>query len=324
MAKGGNGGGSTSNLTYTAYVFTAGVVDYTGALSGAESKTLNGVSGHLLTIESQAENDLIDSWVYDLSFYSWNGGPVIWLGISDNAEEGSWRYTSGPNTGEVASYTNWFPGEPNGGTGENYGTLNTAAQTSDGTVYSGTWFDAWITYTFNVIGYVTEFDGLTSKPSASTLPDNCLVLASNGALILVGDANANRLTGGTNNDEIYGRAGNDIIIGNSGTDKLTGGSEQDVFVFSAVTDTAVGKKRDVISDFVAADDTIDFRTIDANPLTAADDAFTYIGLQSFSGTAGELRFFKGLVSGDVNGDRAADFQIELTNVQSLSVDDFIL
>lgn len=324
MSKRGNCYDHEPKNTYTTYVFTPGTVDYTVALPGAESQTLNGVQGHLLTVESAPENATIDKWVYDLSYYNWNGGPVIWLGMSDEQQEGVWRYTSGPNKGQVATYTNWFPGEPNLGTAENYATLNTAAQTSDGTVYSGTWFDADINYTFNVIGYVTEFNGIKKKPSISTLPDNSLTVSKDGDLILVGDANANRLTGGNADDELYGRHGDDLLIAGGGADLLSGGQGADTFQFNQSA-VAPGKNNaDTITDFTSGTDKIDLSQIDANVLSAADDAFDFIGDAKFTGAAGELRMWKGVLSGDTDGDKHADFQIQLSKTATLLSSDFIL
>jgi serralysin len=61
---------------------------------------------------------------------------------------------------------------------------------------------------------------------------------------IAGNSAVNTLTGGAGNDTLSGGLGNDILVGGDG---------QDIFVF----DTAPGSKnRDVIKDFVAADDTI--------------------------------------------------------------------
>ncbi len=61
----------------------------------------------------------------------------------------------------------------------------------------------------------------------------------------------------------------------------------------------------------------------------ADDAFAFIGHNvSFGGNAGELRSYTSgghtFVEGDVSGNGAADFQIELTSALHLSATDFAL
>jgi hypothetical protein len=78
-------------------------------------------------------------------------------------------------------------------------------------------------------------------------------------------------------------------------------------------------------------DKIDLHKIDADPDTAADDAFTFVSDAQFSGTAGELRYddTEGLVQADVNGDGTADFEIAMApNINDLhpilTIDDFRL
>ncbi|MBS7789504.1 hypothetical protein KTR66_05835, partial [Roseococcus sp. SDR] len=141
---------------------------------------------------------------------------------------------------------------------------------------------------------------------------------------LDGGAGANRLEGGDGNDVLSGGAGNDtllggtgtdVIEGGAGTDSLSGGTGADRFLFRATADI----NGDVVTDFsVAEGDTIDLRPIDANGSLAGDQAFTWIGGAGFSGAAGQLRFASGVLSGDVNGDSVADFQLSLTGVASLT------
>ena len=81
---------------------------------------------------------------------------------------------------------------------------------------------------------------------------------------------------------------------------------------------------------------IDLRSIDANTSTSADNAFKLVTApgSTFSGAKGELRWFqldysgsasdKTIVMGDVNGDRVADFQLELTGLHQLRTIDFYL
>lgn len=65
-----------------------------------------------------------------------------------------------------------------------------------------------------------------------------------------------------------------------------------------------------------------------------NDAFTFIGNDvAFSNVAGQLRFDTasgpvayngGVLSGDVNGDAVADFEIALVGITSLTTNDFFL
>jgi hypothetical protein len=92
--------------------------------------------------------------------------------------------------------------------------------------------------------------------------------------------------------------------------------------------TAARKGRDLIKDFVADVDEIDLAAIDANAGLASDQAFSFIGAAAFSHTAGELQAktlgVNTLVSGDVDGNGAADFQILLSGHVTLQAADFLL
>ena len=67
------------------------------------------LNGHLVTITSQEENDIIAKLV--------NGGSY-WIGATDEDDEGIWQWV----TKEKFNYSNWDSSsdEPNGGTDENY------------------------------------------------------------------------------------------------------------------------------------------------------------------------------------------------------------
>lgn len=70
--------------------------------------------------------------------------------------------------------------------------------------------------------------------------------------------------------------------------------------------------------------------IDADTYTSGNQAFTFVGSSNFSGQAGELRYAQdsgaGLtrIEADVNGDGAADMQIQLVGVIPLTASDFYL
>jgi hypothetical protein len=75
-------------------------------------------------------------------------------------------------------------------------------------------------------------------------------------------------------------------------------------------------------------DKIDVSAIDANSGVAGNQAFAFISAAAFSGAAGELRSVVGAmnttVSGDVNGDKVADFSILVKGVVTLQAGDFTL
>jgi serralysin len=149
---------------------------------------------------------------------------------------------------------------------------------------------------------------------------------------LRGDNLANAVYGAGGNDILYGRGGNDTLlggdgndrlVGGAGADRLIGGSGADVFIFETAPYSSPSL-RDSIEDFTSGMDHIDLRAIDANTHLAGDQVFSYIGSKAFDGAAGELNFRYGVVSGDINGDTIADFQIDIASVSVLVDSDFFL
>jgi Ca2+-binding RTX toxin-like protein len=155
---------------------------------------------------------------------------------------------------------------------------------------------------------------------------------------------ADTLIGSTGRDVITGGAGNDVIRGGAGADVLTGGEGADTFVFASTSESGPSAAaRDQILDFVSTlqngveHDVIDLSAIDAIS-GGANDAFTFnptawdgVGNQ-FTG-AGQLRYQfvtdangsqSTIISGNVNSNLAADFQIVLAGHITLSATDFIL
>lgn len=151
------------------------------------------------------------------------------------------------------------------------------------------------------------------------------VRAFGGNDLLIGYQGSDWLAGDMGDDTLIGGSGRDTLIGGTGQDRLTGGTDADVFMLRKTTETGGGQTtRDTITDFQRGIDDIDLQAIDANTARTGNQAFTFIGSKAFSSTAGELRLAGGVVSGDVNGDGRADFQIGLTGVAALVEGDFIL
>ncbi len=146
-------------------------VTWSSALTAATSTSLNGVSGELVTIGSQYENDLVWSLARGIN-------NNIWLGASDTVTEGTWRWYNGSNasttfwvgagagTLQSGQYANWRATEPNDtGGAEDFGHL---------WVVDGTWND----WTSSVtMAYIVEWDAsevlsnytytITSNPSGA-------------------------------------------------------------------------------------------------------------------------------------------------------------
>lgn len=155
--------------------------------------------------------------------------------------------------------------------------------------------------------------------------------------ILQGGSGHDRVNGDEGDDILRGEAGNDRIAGGLGRDKLWGGSGADIFVFKSIQDSKTGSQRDVIYDFRSGQDRIDLRGIDANERQKGNQVFSWTGTKvpflqpedgsaflaaGFTGQAGQLRFAKGILMGDTDGDRRADFQIKI--IGSFSSGDVIL
>ena len=142
---------------------------------------------------------------------------------------------------------------------------------------------------------------------------------------LWGDQGADVLIGFNGADQLDGGAGNDRIRGDLGRDTLIGGFGADRFVFNSVEDIGNWGWRDAIQDFSRAQsDKLDLRAIDASLEEAGDQAFAFIGAQRFSGTAGELMARAGSIWGDVDGDAAAEFRLEVANGVELAQPDILL
>jgi Ca2+-binding RTX toxin-like protein len=147
--------------------------------------------------------------------------------------------------------------------------------------------------------------------------------------IVQGGAGNDRLYGGDGDDIIYGGAGDDLIEGGMGSDTLYGGTGADQFSYRPEHLLGAGTGKDSIADFSSAQgDRILLAMLDANSQTVVNDKFSFIGTNSFSGEAGQLRYSisggNAYVCGDVNGDGAADFTLCVAGVTSLGADDFSL
>lgn len=131
---------------------------------------------------------------------------------------------------------------------------------------------------------------------------------------------------GTNaNDNIVGDNQNNQLSGGNGTDRLTGGAGNDIFDFDLVLESQPGaSSSDVITDFVgngnnaSLGDQIDLSTIDANPSSEGNQAFTFISTAAFS-AVGQVRYVAGILTANTDGNLGADFEIQLTGAPTLFV-----
>ena len=135
---------------------------------------------------------------------------------------------------------------------------------------------------------------------------------------------ADRLYGGAGNDRLFGQGGDDTLMGGGGRDELQGGTGADVFRFDKLSDSA-GAARDVIADLSKAEgDRIDLSRFDVDSTAEGRQGFQFQGTQAFTGRTGELRYADGILGGDVDGDGAADLEVEVTGIATLESEDFLL
>ncbi|MFC7500028.1 Ig-like domain-containing protein [Enterovirga sp. GCM10030262] len=146
---------------------------------------------------------------------------------------------------------------------------------------------------------------------------------------LDGGNGLDRLAGGDGADILAGGDGDDSLIGGAQRDTMTGGAGADMFIFSDGDSDALRGQADRILDFRRVDDDqINLRQIDADVNRGGNQAFSFVGRDAFSDTAGELRLLTAngftYVEGDVDGDGRADFSIRLDGEKALLAFDFIL
>jgi Ca2+-binding RTX toxin-like protein len=139
---------------------------------------------------------------------------------------------------------------------------------------------------------------------------------------IIGNDAGNVLRGLGGNDTLFGFKGADVLVGGAGRDTLTGGTGADRFVFASPDESSRAAPDRIVGFFEGDGDRIDLSEIDANVNAAGDQTFLWIGNNSSfvpALGAGQLRFYGGFVEGDVDGDLAADFRIE---VDSAPLHDF--
>ncbi|MFM5948501.1 MAG: M10 family metallopeptidase C-terminal domain-containing protein, partial [Novosphingobium sp.] len=148
---------------------------------------------------------------------------------------------------------------------------------------------------------------------------------------IMGGDGADQIRGGNLLDTLEGGAGDDKIMGLGSRDQLFGGAGADQFRYLFATDSGVGQpNRDLIIDFNAGEDKLDFRALDANPLVAGRQMLSFIGTGAFSAAgAGEARYVDLgsdlLVQVDLDGNGTTDMEIMLqgSGAQTLSGTDFL-
>jgi len=174
---------------YYEFVSSAGVT-WTNARTAAAARSYYGMQGYLVTVTSALEN----------SFVSGKLAGQGWMGASDAASEGVWRWVTGPegleasgagrqfwqglSNGSVVNgqYRNWSGGEPNNCcSGENYAHF----------LSNGAWNDYPDNAGGNIAGYVAEYGGMPGDPTLQLSGIKNLSVSQIPTYTIVASASAN-------------------------------------------------------------------------------------------------------------------------------------
>lgn len=347
-AIGAVSGDSSSNFTEAGgggrmVTMTDGTIEHFTILTGSGADTITTGSGNdfidtgngASTVSAgQGANTIIGGWNAD-TVTALDGGNLIRVGNGANTvTTGGGADTIFSGTGADTIVT---------GDGADRVTLRGGADSVDAGAGRDRLIIDYSAMTTDVTGGITGGNGLTGyvghiadlkvsvldfqRSEAFTITtgsgdDN--VITGNGFDILRGNLGNDLLKSGGGADRLFGGGGNDTLRGGLGTDVAAGGAGADVFVFATAAEARSGFGHDRIVDFQAATDRIDLSGIDADTVQLGHQAFDFIGAALFSSVAGQLRFGNGLVSGDVDGDGTADFEIEIGPQSGLTAGDFLL
>jgi Ca2+-binding RTX toxin-like protein len=172
---------------------------------------------------------------------------------------------------------------------------------------------------FEISGMSVSVKALVKAAFTADTTDDLLLIIKemNGNDRVTGSNGNDTLFAAGGNDKINGRGGNDVLLSGPGVDTMTGGTGTDAFVFLEGFHSDLNS-RDTITDF-AHGDVIHLTNLGSG---------TFIGMSSFSGAAGEVRYTQEggdtFIHGDFNGDTLADFSVRLKGVITLTQDDFAL
>ena len=276
-----------------------------------------------------------DTWQYSLmSYFS-----------QPNYDGGSYRYVITPQMADIYAVQSIY-GAASTRTGDTtYGFNNTAGSIFNFSSYSPapalTIYDAGGNDTLDCSGYsanqtidlhagaFSSVGGLVHNFGIATSTIIEKAIGGSGGDTLIANDLGCSLDGRGGNDTLTGGAGNDRLIGGTGRDTMTGNGGIDTFAFSTGDSSASSGQHDLITDFTPGTDKIDLTGIDADTSTPGIwDAFHFLATAAFDGLAAALNYFFDAVrnvtmlQGDVNGDRTADFAIDLAGNNILTSADF--
>jgi hypothetical protein len=144
------------------YIDATAYDSFADALAAAAALSYLGYQGYLATITSADEQAFLNTVN--------SSGITAWLGGSDAATEGDWRWVTGPEAGTAFVYSNWAAGEPNDFSGED-GLLGWWTGDTWNDIYDG----------FSEFGIVVEYSEITPTPEVPLPAALPLLLGAVGA-----------------------------------------------------------------------------------------------------------------------------------------------
>ncbi len=132
------------------YEFVSTRLNWDDARAAAGAASYNGLTGYLATITSEEENSFAATLLNGLAAY---------VGGSDAAVEGQWRWLTGPEAGTAFGYHNWNVGEPN-----NAGTMQNEDVLHIGVARTGGWNDIAASGGY---GYLIEYSAFSIAPAST-------------------------------------------------------------------------------------------------------------------------------------------------------------
>lgn len=141
---------------YYEYINTQ--LTWTQARAAALSSSYSGMSGYLATVTSSGENSFLSTL-----------GSSAWIGLTDEAVEGSFIWADGPEAGQAPIFTSWNPGEPNNAGNEDYTDFQ-----------NGNWNDL---PSSSTRGYFVEYSASSAVPEPATWGLMILGFGTTGAAL---------------------------------------------------------------------------------------------------------------------------------------------
>jgi gliding motility-associated-like protein len=154
------------NGHYYQYFPSLGIT-WSDAKTAASLKSFYGLQGYLATLTAADEAQLAGK----------QAPGTGWIGATDEAVEGVWKWVTGPEGGTIMSYANWNTGEPNNAGDEDYAHI-----TAPGVGFPGSWNDLSNTGassgSYQPKGYIVEYGGMPGDPTLQLSASTTLSIAA--------------------------------------------------------------------------------------------------------------------------------------------------